>query len=47
MTTLVSSVKPQFGASLTDYVRVGIYDCNMFIIQATGYQTSLLDAELD
>jgi hypothetical protein len=23
-------------ASLTDYARVVIYDCNMFIVQATG-----------
>ncbi len=27
---------PQFGASLTDDVRVVIYDHNMFIIEATG-----------
>jgi hypothetical protein len=26
---------PQFGASLTDHSRVTIYDCNMFIVQAT------------
>jgi hypothetical protein len=29
-------VKPQFGASLTDNSRIIIYDCNMFIIQATN-----------
>ncbi len=27
---------PQFGASLTDNSKVAIYDCNMFIIKATG-----------
>ncbi len=27
---------PQFGASPTDSSRVIIYDCNLFIIQATG-----------
>jgi hypothetical protein len=27
---------PQFGASLADDSRVVIYDCNMFIVQATG-----------
>ncbi len=26
---------PQFGASLSEVVRVIIYDCNMFILQAT------------
>ncbi len=30
---------PQFGASLTDDARVIIYDCNRFIIQATGDDT--------
>ncbi len=27
---------PQFGASLADDSRVVIYDCNIFIVQATG-----------
>ncbi len=26
----------KFGASLTDDARVVIYDCHMFIVQATG-----------
>jgi len=29
-------VMSQFGVSLSDDARVIIYDCNMFIIQATG-----------
>jgi len=28
---------PQFGASLADDSRVVIYDCNMFIVQATCF----------
>jgi hypothetical protein len=31
---------PQFGASLADDSRVIIYDCNMFIVQATGVRAS-------
>ncbi len=31
-----TTVTPQFGALLTDDARVIIYNCNMFIIQATG-----------
>jgi hypothetical protein len=31
-----SSVVNKFGASLTDDARVVIYDCHMFIVQATG-----------
>ncbi len=34
-------VTPQFGASLTDSARVVIYDCNMFIIQATAFSTMI------
>ncbi len=30
---------PQFGASLADDSRVIIYDCNLFIVQATGRQS--------
>jgi hypothetical protein len=31
-----------FEASLTDAARVVIYDCHMFIVQATGYALQLL-----
>jgi hypothetical protein len=32
-----SSVINKFGASLTDDARVIIYNCHMFIVQATGW----------
>jgi len=35
MTVASPKVTPQFGASLTDYARLVIYDRNMFIIQGT------------
>ncbi len=31
-----SSIVNKLGASLTDDARVVIYDCHMFIVQATG-----------
>ncbi len=31
-----SGIVNKFGASLTDDIRIVIYDCNMFIVQATG-----------
>jgi hypothetical protein len=34
---------PQFGASLTDDSRVIIYDCNVFIIQASVVVVSHLE----
>jgi hypothetical protein len=34
-----SSVVNKFGASLTDNARVVIYDCHMFIVQATDLST--------
>ena len=33
-----SSIFNKFGASLTDDARVIIYDCHMFIAQATGWK---------
>ncbi len=35
-TSRVVRMMPQLGTSLTDYSRSIIYNCNMFIIQATG-----------
>ncbi len=34
-------MRPQFIASLTDDSKGGIYNCNMFIIQATGGSAGL------
>jgi hypothetical protein len=46
-TSRVIRMAPQFGASLPGNTRSVIYDCNMFIIQATGilgfsYQDSII-----
>jgi hypothetical protein len=36
-----SSIVNKFGASLTDDARVVIYNCHMFIVQATAYLSSM------
>jgi hypothetical protein len=36
-------VTPQFGVSLADNSRVIIYDHNMFIVQATGNMSHVMD----